>query len=446
MVGIPKNLKYCFIGIGLFGIWFGEQCLAQNPIVPPGIYIADPEAHVWNDGKLYVYGSQDESDAYWCSYKHSVLSTTDLKHWNVTEQAFSSRGEADGVPEHDDLLFAPDCAYKDGTYYLYYCSPNKQFTEGVATSTSPLGPFTNGKPIAGARQIDPAVLIDEDSKAYYYWGQQSPKVAPLSADMKSIDSTQVRIALDEKGTQFFHEGSSIRRIRDKYYLVFADESRRRRPTCLGYAISDSPLGPFEYKGVIIDNYGSDPAVWNNHGSIEKFGGQWYVFYHRSTHNSRKFRKACVEPITINPDGTIDEVEMTTQGASGPLTALRRFSGAMACQLSGNVRIVKESDRIIPNEMLSEIQNGDWAAYKYIDFSDKPKNIRLKYTSQEQGTIYVRLDSAKGREIGKINVTSSSKLYTITSTKINVDTGTHAIYLVFETTDNQSLHLDWFEFY
>lgn len=64
----------------------------------------------------------------------------------------------------------------------------------------------------------------------------------------------------------------------------------------------------------------DPGNWNNHGSIVEFGGQWYIFYHRSTHGSKMKRKVCVEPITFNPDGSIDDVEMSSQGAGQPLDA------------------------------------------------------------------------------------------------------------------------------
>ncbi|MFQ9395775.1 MAG: family 43 glycosylhydrolase [Lachnospiraceae bacterium] len=123
---------------------------------------------------------------------------------------------------------------------------------------------------------------------------------------------------DEDG---FHEGSSIRKINGKYYMVYADISRGR-PTCLGYAISDNPLGPYEKKGIIIDNNGCDPSSWNDHGSIQKIGEDYYVFYHRSTHNSVYSRRVCAEKIQINEDGTIDEVEMTTQGAESHIPETR----------------------------------------------------------------------------------------------------------------------------
>lgn len=114
-------------------------------------------------------------------------------------------------------------------------------------------------------------------------------------------------------------------------LVTMTGRHGERSTCLGYATSDTPLGPFTYRGVIIDNYGCDPAVWNNQGSIAEINGRWYVFYHRSTHGSIYSRRVCMEPITFLPDGTIPEVEMTSQH-----TAL--LAASYACLLSGNVRI------------------------------------------------------------------------------------------------------------
>jgi beta-xylosidase len=136
---------------------------AQNPIVPPGLYIADPSAHVWKDGKMYVYGSRDESPKYYCSWDHYVLSSSDLVKWEITKNAFASKGPNDQVAYSDDYLYAPDCQYKDGTYYLYYCLASKVNTEGVATSRSPTGPFTNGRIIdlKGYNQIDPQRSRDD---------------------------------------------------------------------------------------------------------------------------------------------------------------------------------------------------------------------------------------------------------------------------------------------
>lgn len=423
-----------------------KQIRAQNPITPAGMFIADPEAHVWKDGKLYVYGSRDESDDYWCSYSHHVLSTSDLKHWNIDESTLASKGENDQIDYHDRLLFAPDCAYKNGTYYFYYCSP-KKLTEGVATSSSPYGPFLNGKQIIGPKQIDPAVLVDDDGQAYYWWGQKNAKVAKLNADMVSIDMTSIKTPLDKAGAKAFHEGSSIRKIKDKYYLVFADDSRKNRPTCLGYAISDNPMGPYEYQGVIIDNIGCDPSVWNNHGSIEKFNGKWYVFYHRSTRNSRKFRKACVEPIEINKDGSIKEVEMTSQGAGNPLTATNRIQAERACLLKGNVRIDLLPSVDVKGEGLTKIKSEDRAVFKYINFGKGVRSFEAKILNSKGGEIELRLDNPEGKLIGKCFVEPrvENTPYQIVESKIKLTKGKHALWMIFKGNSNLLFDIDWFDF-
>ena len=108
----------------------------------------------------------------------------------------------------------------------------------------------------------------------------------------------------------------MRKIGDTYYYVFASIAYGK-PTSLSYATSKSPLGPFEYRGVIINNEECDPESWNNHGSIEKFGGQWYVFYHSCSGRSQLHRRLCIEKIEVLPDGTIPEVKMTSQGPGAP---------------------------------------------------------------------------------------------------------------------------------
>lgn len=422
------------------------KTLAQNPIVPPGVYIADPSAHVWNDGKLYIYGSLDESPAYYCSYRHHVLSTSDLQNWNITKNVFSSRGENDQVPYSDALLFAPDCQYKNGMYYLYYCQPDPIAAEGVATSPSPTGPFTNGQKmeLAGIEQIDPCVFFDDDGQAYYIWGQMQAKIAKLKPNMTEIDTSTIITDLVTEKEHHFHEGGYMVKRNGIYYFIYAHMGRANRPTCIGYATSDSPMGPFKYGGVIVDNDHCDPATWNNHGSIVEYNGQWYVFYHRSTHNSRMMRKACVEPIHFNEDGSIDEVEMTTQGAGPPLSAFEKMDAEQACLLFGNVRIQQFEPM---NEELGGIENEDNVAYKYIDFKDGADEVSIRVKPLKNGgKIVVRLDQPWHSGITTFDIPgeANGEWETLTQ-KIETTKGVHAVWLTFYGEKDELFELDWFQF-
>lgn len=353
----------------------------HNPLLPLNTCIPDGEAHVMPDGRVYLYGSLDEKKDGFCSGRYLVASSADMKNWTVTEkstftvddvpwaQPGSSKKHSslsgvkrfEDLPEHiqtllppearnypieqivaaieqqaeagvpkDIRLYAPDAIYKDGKYYLYFCLSDD--SEGVAVSDSPEGPFRDAVqlPVSG---IDPAIFVDDDGSAYYYWGQFSANAAKLTPDMMHIEKGSIVEGILTEKDHHFHEGSSLRKRGDTYYYVFADTSRDR-PCCLGYATSKSPLGPFTYQGVIIDNGDCDPKCWNNHGSIEEWNGQWYVFYHRSSNNSQYLRRLCCEPISFDENGLIPEVKMTSQGAGDPLRPGEWIPAGLACAFSG----------------------------------------------------------------------------------------------------------------
>lgn len=427
-------------------IWLSLNSYAQNPIVSPGVYIADPSAHVWADGKLYIYGSLDESTNYYCSWRHHVLKTTDLKNWSITENVFASKGENDQVPYSEALLFAPDCIEKNGTYFLYYCMPDSKAAEGVAAGKSPTGPFVNGQKIhlKGIEEIDPCVFIDDDGQAYYIWGQFQAKIARLKPNMTEIDSSTIVTGVVNEKEHFFHEGGYMVKRNGIYYFIYADMSRANRPTCIGYATAKSPFGPFKYGGVIVDNAHCDPATWNNHGSIVEYKGQWYVFYHRSTHNSRMMRKACVEPITFNADGSINEVEMTSQGAGPALNAFENTDAARACLLFGNARIELAE---LQNEVLAKIENEDNVAFKYINFKDGATKVGFRVKPMKNGGgISIRLDQPWGKQIGWVNVPGSENgEWQTISAGIEKTAGTHAVWLSFYGKEDNLFEIDEFRF-
>lgn len=427
---------------------------AQNPIVPAGLYIADPSAHVWKDGKMYVYGSRDESPDYYCSWDHYVLSSSDLIHWEITKDAFSSKGPKDQVPYSDAKLYAPDCNYKDGTWYLYYCLASSTNTEGVATSKSPLGPFTNGKVIntKGINEIDPCVFIDDDGQGYYIWGQFTAKMAKLNLNMTEIDLSTVKDSVVTEKEHFFHEGGYMVKRNGIYYFIYAHMGRANRPTCIGYSTSKSPMGPFKYGGVIVDNDHCDPAVWNNHGSIVEMNHQWYVFYHRATHGCVTMRKACIEPIYFNEDGSIPEVEMTTQGVGKPLSAFKRIDAERACLLFGNVRVM-DFDK--GKEDLEMIYNDDKAGYKYIDFGHGVNQFTaMVFPGKEESKIDLLIDQPWGPSVGSITIPGKDNEGKWMEVNGNIKgvKGVHALWLKFnikgghkETMKNESFKIDWFMF-
>jgi hypothetical protein len=415
----------------------------MNPILPIQHFVPDVEARQWQDGRVYLYGSYDISGrTSYCSWEYRVFSSADLVHWQDHGESFRSAPPNPSVDWTDAPLFAPDCVFYKGRYYLFFCDAGNR--EGVAESLSPTGPFTHAVPVEGADHdaIDPAVLVDDDGRVYYYWGQFHLRGAQLRPDLSGIQTETLNTNLLNEAAHGFHEGASVRKHQGIYYLVYADISRGR-PTCLGYATSSSPLGPFTKRGIIIDNLGCDPETWNNHGSIAEFNSQWYVFYHRSSQGSMFNRRVCVEPISFNADGSITEVEMTTQGVGVPLPATQPIQAWRACLLSGHLHTAAlgptASDPTV-REHLTKIHHTNWAAYRYMDFDIQPVNrFQAQVGSLAYGgEIEIHLDQPDGELIGTCPVprTGGWQKWRTVSCPVSSATGVRALYLVFKSSSDK----------
>ncbi len=415
----------------------------MNPILPIQHFVPDVEARQWPDGRIYLYGSYDISGrTSYCSWEYRVFSSANLVDWEDHGESFRTAPPNASLAWTDAPLFAPDCIYANGRYYLFFCDADNR--EGVAESAIPTGPFTNAVPLEGADRdaIDPAALVDDDGQVYYYWGQFHLRGARLRPDLHGIQPETLDTSLLNEAEHGFHEGASIRKRNGLYYLVYADISRGR-PTCLGYATSQSPLGPFTKRGIIIDNLGCDPQTWNNHGSIAEFNGQWYVFYHRSSQASNYNRRVCLEPLHFNADGSIDEVEMTTQGAGKPLPATHPIEAWRACLLKGHLRTAAngptETDPAV-YEYLTQIHLDDWAAYKYVDFETQPvTKFQARAGSLAYGgRIEIHLDQPGGELIGTCHVprTGGWQKWSTAGCPVRDAKGVRAVYLVFKGTGDK----------
>lgn len=322
-----------------------EQNSKPNQPLVTHIYTADPSVHVF-EGKLYIYPSHDldhdgpdndNGDQYKMEDYH-ILSLDDINAPCV------DHGEAlhmKDVPWVSKQMWAPDAAYKNGKYYLFFPARDKDgvFHIGVATSENPAGPF-KAEPdyIPGSFSIDPAVLVDDDGKAFIYfgglWGGQlekwqtrefllnaegpaldapalGPIVAELSDDLLTFKSDPQEIKIvDKDGNPItagdedrrYFEGPWMHKYNGNYYLSYSTGTTHY----LVYAIGKDPKGPFTYQGRILE-----PVVgWTTHHSIVQFKDKWYLFYHDSTLSGGVNHKRCVKytELKYNADGTIQTIK------------------------------------------------------------------------------------------------------------------------------------------
>jgi len=323
-----------------------QSCESKGKIPTPfiqGIFTADPSAHVFN-GKIYIYPSHDKGED---AVSNDTGDQYDMEDYHVfsCDDPFSEVKDhgvvlhVNDVPWAAKQMWAPDAAYKNGKYYFYFPAKDKDdiFRIGVAVSDKPEGPFTpQHEPIKGSFSIDPAVFVDNDGSSYMYfgglWGGQlerwqtgsympnaegpglhekalGPRVAKLKDTMLEFDgSVQEITILDEEGnalkaantTKRFFEGVWVHRYKDTYYLSYSTGDTH----LLVYATSDNPLGPFTYRGIILEPV----KGWTTHHSIMEYKGKWYLFHHDAALSGADNKRSVqLKELHYNDDGTIQTI-------------------------------------------------------------------------------------------------------------------------------------------
>ncbi|MBB3061179.1 family 43 glycosylhydrolase [Microbulbifer rhizosphaerae] len=291
-------IKTLVIAVGLQALT--TPVFGQEVILPD--FHADPSARVF-DEKLYVYPSHDAEGARnWKGMVDwHVFSTDDMETWTDHGVIFS----LEDIAWADEEAWAPDCIERNGKYYFYFTAGGEI---GVAVSDSPIGPFKDalGKPLVRKHEagieymIDPNVFIDDDGQAFLYvGGAKQLGVVKLKEDMITRDGPIQR--LDMKG---FYEGLWVHKHNGIYYASYPTRPPgQREANRMFYSTAKSPLGPFEFKGEIIDSHS-----FNVHGSITEFKDQWYLFYHVEG-PSHWERRVSMAPLSYNDDGTIQPIEI-----------------------------------------------------------------------------------------------------------------------------------------
>ncbi|NHC44426.1 family 43 glycosylhydrolase [Motilibacter aurantiacus] len=292
---------------------------AGNPIVS-GWY-ADPDIELYDD-RYWVYPTT--SRGYDEQTFMDAFSSTDLVHWTKHSNIL----DIADVPWARRALWAPAPVERNGKYYLYFAANDIQNNNqlggiGVAVADRPEGPYKDalGKPLIGqfhngAQPIDQDVFIDDDGQAYmYYGGHSHANVVKLNPDMISLGTFADGTTFKEITPTNYVEGSFMFKRGGKYYLMWSEGGWTGPNYAVSYAIADSPTGPFNRLGRVLQQ---DAAVarGSGHNSVINVPGTdiWYIFYHRRplTESEGNSRALSYDRMYFNPDGTIRPVTMLVQ--------------------------------------------------------------------------------------------------------------------------------------
>ncbi|NLW08500.1 MAG: family 43 glycosylhydrolase [Firmicutes bacterium] len=454
----------------------------HNPIMTQR-FGADPYAMVY-DGRVYVYMTHDviqrnhegeiventygEINSINCLSSDDMVNWTDhgwiQAGWEIAEDGWT------GITDWARNSWAPTVTYKkiDGKdrFFLYFANSGNGI--GVLTADHPVGPYTDplGEALVTRATpncadvvwlFDPAVLVDDDGKAYLYFGGGVPegkeempntgRVVQLGDDMISLAGTPQVVE-----APWFFEAAFVNKIGDTYYYSYCTNWAERpagkdapEKAVIAYMTSDNPLGPWEYQGVIFRN----PGVYfgsygNNHHSFVEFNGKWYFFYHtRLLENimgiSAGYRSTHVEEMTITADGVIQPVKGSFAGVKQvkPFNPYRENEAeTMAWNAGITTEPTKERSAIFGevNMVVTGMTTGSFIGLAGVDFGETgPKSFTAKVASVSAGnTITIRIGDPEGEAIGKVEVPQTGSMEEFVEVTVAVEKvqGRHDLFFVF----------------
>lgn len=445
----PRLSYMCIAGLALATV-----ASATNPLIMDQ-FTADPTARVF-DGRLYVYPSHDirEPPGYqgrpnWFVMEdYHVFSSDNLTDWK-DHGVILSRNDVPWADRTAYAMWAPDAVFKDGKYFFYFPAMLAGMNNGggmrigVAIADTPTGPFKAlPTPIEGVKGIDPGVLIDKDGSAYLYWsGADKLFAAKLKANMTEIDGEPRNFDnLPKKGLQ---EGPFVFERNGVYYLTYPHKANAIER--LEYATSSSPLGPFEWKGVILDESAS--GCWTVHHSILDYKGQWYLFYHDRDLSPEfdKRRSIRADKLFFNADGTIQKVMPTLRGV-GLVDATSEIQIDRYSATSPEGIAVSFLDAANPHAgwKTSFSAPASWVRFNEVDFGrGAQKSIQVRAKAGGHGALEIRLDRPDGAVVGRLSVAGATGWTIAKGAAKKLPAGVHDLFVIQAGPD--PVDVDWISF-
>ena len=430
-----------------------NPCITQK-------FNADPCAMEYN-GRVYVYATNDTNAAVNGGAKNdygrikqiNVMSSSDMVNW--TDHGSINVAGSGGAARWASNSWAPTACHKKingkEKFFLYFA--NNASGIGVLTSDSPTGPWVDpiGKPLVTKQtpncwgvewMFDPAVLVDSDGTGYLYFGggvpngkeshPQTARVIKLGADMISTVGEAKMI-----DAPYMFEDSGINKVGDTYYYSYCTNwtPGYRDAAKIGYMTSKSPMGPFTYKGICLDN----PGVFfgttgNNHHSMVTLNNKSYILYHTEWLNKQMYgemkgyRTTHVNEINIG-NGYISNAKGDLKGVN-QIKNLNPYvsNEAETIAWQGGIDVTNQGNS---GNTKVEMNRGDWIGVSNVDFGNGAKSLSMKVASRSGAIIKVCTGSQNGPAVGYITVPATGNNWTFkdVTTSISGLTGTKNLFFV-----------------
>lgn len=417
----------------------GPWSRGENPFVQTN-YTADPAPVVFGD-RLYVYTTHDEDvtlNNFYTMNDWRLYSTTDMVNWTDHGYPASIQTFSWG----NDSAWAAQATERNGQYFLYVPLNNNSGSRiGVAVADNPLGPFRDplGTHLArgSSSNIDPTVFIDDDGQAYMYWGNATLQYVRLNQDMISYSGGIQTASLTD-----FVEGPWLYKRGSTYYMVYAAHGGGSEK--ISYATSNSPTGPWNYRGDIMDA----GNTYTNHPGVVDYKGRSYFFYHDSSlpgGNNYK-RSVRLQEFSYGNDGSIPKLEYNGQAPEGieRLNPFSRVEAETIALASFGIKTENCNDTG-GGQNVTRISGGDFIQVKNVNFADGVTSFEARVSSSVgNASIELRLDSQTGTSLGTCDVSGHASWTTVTC-PVSGASGTHDLFLVFSGSGDNLFKFNWWKF-
>lgn len=418
-------------------------------------FIADPAPYVHGD-TVYLYTTHDNDGARGFDMTDWLLYTSrDMVNW--TDHGIVASLKSFEWYKKNNGAWALHVIERNGKWYMY--CPIHGNGICVLVADSPYGPFKDplGKPLIWQREhwndIDPTVWIDDDGQAYMYWGNPTLYMVKLNEDMISYSGEIIElphISDYQEGPWFYSRKNA--KGEKWYYMAFASTCC---PEGIGYAMSRSATGPWEYKGHIMNHTtrtrGNHPGIIDYKGKSYCFGLNYDIFRLTTSRHAEQ-RSVSVAEMTYNPDGTIQELpyfqdcKLEQIGSFNPYCKVEAETMAWGYGLKTTRENPTAPDN--PTLFVTDIDEGEYLLVKGVDFKDGAKEFIASCSSQLYGgSMELHIDSLHGLCIGKIVIPNTKFQYKDFSTKLSLVTGKHDLFFVFKGNEYQKQNLfnwDWWQ--
>ncbi len=432
---------------------------AQNPIIQTK-FTADPAPLVYKD-TVFLYTTHDEHNAgpgmgKFLMKDWLLYTSTDMVNW--TDHGVVASLKSFKWGRQDNGAWAHQCIERNGKFYLYCTIQGSGI--GVLVADSPYGPFTDpiGKKLVGGDDIwstiDPSVFIDDDGQAYLYWGNPNLWCVKLNKDMISYSGEIVKVpGIGKMKNQttadpyHYQEGPWAYKRNGHYYMAYASTCC---PEGIGYAMSDSPIGPWQYKGYVMrpnsKSSGNHPGIIDYKGNSYVFGFNYRLnFMLTDLHHER--RSVCVEEFKYNPDGTIPELPWWSEKGVPQLGSINPFKRVEAETINWSEGVSTVKDSLTNRIYVGDIGNNDFIKIRGVDFGNGAKKFLAQIkTVADQGSIEIRIDDKDGSLLGTLNVQHAlnNDNWKTIACNLKQTKGKHDLYLVFKGSKENLFNFDWWQ--